>query len=142
MLDSLAKPPERVGTGPKDKKRLQTQLTWQNQPTLCYPVPPLCGAREGRGSLELVEIFQMRPIARRFTPVCRSRCGAGGAGRARFEPGSARRFDQGALCVVLLVQANRKDIPDRRFDQTAESTGFGMGCPRRWAPGLGRAADR
>ena len=71
---SLAKHPERVGTGPKDKKRLQIQLTWQNPPNHCFPVPPLPGAREGRGSLEGVEIFQMRPIAKRFRPVCRSRC--------------------------------------------------------------------
>ena len=80
-VNSLAKHPERVGTGPKDKKRLQIQLTWQNRPNLYHPVPPLPGAREGRGSLEGVEIFQMLWIAKRFTPVCRSRCGAGGAGR-------------------------------------------------------------
>ena len=59
-VNSLAKHPERVGTGPKDKKRLQIQLTWQNRPSRDQPVPPLPGAREGRGSLELVEIFQMR----------------------------------------------------------------------------------
>ena len=58
-VNSLAKHPERVGTGPKDKKRLQIQLTWQNRPNLYYPVPPLPGAREGRRSLELVEIFQI-----------------------------------------------------------------------------------
>ena len=57
---SLAKHPERVGTGPKDKKRLQIQLTWQNRRSAGFRVPPLPGAREGRGSLELVEIFQMR----------------------------------------------------------------------------------
>ncbi len=56
---SLAKHPERVGTGPKDKKRLQIQLTWQNRPNPQERVPPLPGAREGRGSLEGVEIFQI-----------------------------------------------------------------------------------
>ena len=61
-VNSLAKHPERVGTGPKDKKRLQTQLTWQNRLTGDSPVPPLPGAREGRGSLELVEIFQIEML--------------------------------------------------------------------------------
>ena len=53
-------------------------------------------AREGCGSLELVEIFQMRIILRRFTPVWRSRCGVGVADRGRDETGSHRGFDPGA----------------------------------------------
>ena len=81
-VNSLAKHPERVGTGPKDKKRLQIQLTWQNWPNPPERVPPLPGAREGRGSLELVEIFQMRIVTKQITPVCRSRCGARGADRS------------------------------------------------------------
>ena len=64
--------------GTKGEKRLENQLICQNRPNRDYPVPPLPAAREGRGSLELVEIFQMRNVARRFTPVCRSRCGTRG----------------------------------------------------------------
>ena len=116
-VNSLAKHPERVGTGPKDKKRLQIQLTWQNRPSRDSPVPPLPGAREGRGSLELVEIFQMRPIAKRFTPVCRSRYGAGAAGRGAGAGGSVRVSGTHPLCAVLLVQANRTTRPIGVWDQ-------------------------
>ena len=76
---------------------------------------------------------QMRIAPRRFTPVCRSRCGAGGAGRG---PG-AGRFRRGLgslpLCVALLVQANRNDTSDRGLGSAAESTLSGMGRPCRWA---------
>ena len=114
----MAKLPERV-VSKEGKNRLGSQLTGQNRRSRDYPVPVLPGAREGRGSLELVEIFQMRPIARRFTPVCRSRCGAGGAGRARGGTRSARNLGQRALCAVLLVQTNRKDTPGRNLGQRA-----------------------
>ena len=103
------------------KNRFESQQDWQNLPNRDHPVPPLPGAREGRGSLELVEIFQMRPIPRRFTPVCRSRCGAGGAERG---PGAGvvRAMGPRRLCVVLLVQANRDDTSDRAMGPAAEST--------------------
>ena len=113
--------------GTKGEKRLENQLICQNRPNFYTPVPPLPAAREGRGSLELVEIFQMRWIARRFTPVCRSRCGAGGADRG---PGAGRFVrDLGPLplCVVLLVQANRNHTSDRDLGPAAESTLSGMG---------------
>ena len=100
------------------------------------------GAREGGGPLERVEIFQMRWIARRFTPVCRSRCGAGGADRGPGAGRFVRNLAHRPLRVILLVQANRKDTLARNLAQAAESTGSGMGCPRRRAPGPGRAGDR
>ena len=79
-VNSLAKHPERVGTGPKDKKRLQIQLTWQNRPNIYSPVPPLPGAREGRGLLELVEIFQIAsPIFEKRRSVEVDVAPAGGA---------------------------------------------------------------
>ena len=67
-------------------------------------------------------IFQMRWVPRRFTPVCRSRCGAGGADRG---PGAGRFVrDLGPLplCVALLVQANRNGTSDRDLGPAAEST--------------------
>ena len=70
----MAKLPERV-VSKEGKNRLGSQLDGQNRRSAGYPVPVLPGAREGRGSLEGVEIFQMRIAAGRFTPVCRSRCG-------------------------------------------------------------------
>ena len=140
-VNSLAKHPERVGTGPKDKKRLQTQLTWQNRPKKDAPVPPLPGAREGRGSLELVEIFQMRPSPGRFTPVCRSRCGTRGRTAVPAPGGSYGQWDH-SPCVVLLVQANRNHTSDRAMGPAAESTLSGMGRPCRWALWLRRALDR
>ena len=85
------------------------------------------GAREGCGSLERVEIFQMRPIARRFTPVCRSRCGAGGADRGLGAGRFVRGLGPFPLCVVLLVQANRNHTSDRDLGPAAESTLSGMG---------------
>ena len=62
-------------------------------------------------------IFQMRIVTCRFTPVCRNRCGAGGAG-----PGAG--------------------WSDRRWGTAAESIVSGTGCPRRWTPAPGRAGDR
>ena len=84
-------------------------------------------AREGCGSVERVEIFQMRYVPRRFTRVGQSRCGAGGADRG---PGAGRFVrDLGPLplCVVLLVQANRNHTSDRDLGPAAESTLSGMG---------------
>ena len=86
-------------------------------------------AREGCGSLERVEIFQMRPIARRFTPVSRSRCGAGGADRGPGAGGFALCLGPPPLCVVSLVQANGNDIPDRCLGPAAESTPSGWAVP-------------
>ena len=59
-------------------------------------------ARVGCGSFELVEIFQMRFIARRFTPVCRSRCGTRGRSAAPAPGGSYGRWDH-SPCVWFLV---------------------------------------
>ena len=84
-VNSLAKHPERVGTGPKDKKRLQIQLTWQNRPNCCSPVPPLPGAREGRGSdkkrLQIQLTWQNLPNF--YYPVPPLPGGPGGPGIAR-----------------------------------------------------------
>ena len=55
----MAKLPERV-VSKEGKNRLGSQLTGQNRRSRDYPVPVLPGAREGRGSLELVEIFHKR----------------------------------------------------------------------------------
>ncbi len=60
-------------------------------------------AREGRGSLEGVEIFQMRFIAKGFAPVCRSRYGAGAVGRGAGAGGFVRVLVPLRLCVVLFV---------------------------------------
>ena len=87
-------------------------------------------------------MFQMRWVARRFTPVCRSRCGAGGAGRGPCAGWSDRRLGTVPLRVALCVQANRNDIPDRRLGTAAESTVSGTGCLRRWTPEPRRAEDR
>ena len=99
-------------------------------------------AREGRGSVELVEIFQMRIVACRFTPVCRNRCGAGGAGRGPGAGWSDRRLGTAPLRAALCVQANRNDTLAGRLGTAAESTVSGTGCPRRWTPEPGRAGDR
>ena len=99
-------------------------------------------AREGRGSLEGVEIFQMRFIAKSFTPVCRSRCGAGGLGRGTGAGRFVRCLGPLSLCVVLLVQANRNDTSDQALGPAAESTLSGIGRPCRWALWEGRAVDR
>ena len=57
----MAKLPERVVS--KDGKNLLgSQLTGQNWRSRDHPVPPLPRAQEGRGSLELVQIFQMRIV--------------------------------------------------------------------------------
>ena len=85
-----------------------------------HPVPVLPGAREGRGSLELVEIFQMSMVPGRFTPVCRSRYGAGAAGRGAGAGRFVRAMGPLPLCVVLLVQANRNDTSDRGLGSAAE----------------------
>ena len=87
-------------------------------------------------------IFQMWWVARRFTPVCRRRRGAGGAGRGPCAGWSDGRFGTAPLRVALCVQANRNDIPDRRLGTAAESTVSGTGCPRRWTPEPGRVGDR
>ena len=54
----MAKLPERV-VSKEGKNRLGSQLAGQNRPSRGFPVPVLPGAREGRGSLEGVEIFQI-----------------------------------------------------------------------------------
>ena len=54
-------------------------------------------------------LFQMRWVARRFTPVCRSRCGARGADRGPGAGRFVRALGPLLLCVILLVQANRND---------------------------------
>ena len=54
----MAKLPERV-VSKEGKNLLGSQLTGQNRRSRDYPVPVLPGAREGRGSLEGVEIFQI-----------------------------------------------------------------------------------
>ena len=49
-----------------------SEKLWEHGQNLRYrdhPVLPVPGAREGRGSLEGVEIFQVRSISRRFTLV-------------------------------------------------------------------------
>ena len=70
-------------------------------------------AREVCGSVELVEIFQMREVPRSFRPVCRSRCGAGGADRGPGAERFVRDFGPLPLCAALLVQANINHISDR-----------------------------
>ena len=92
--------------------------------------------------LEGVEIFQMRSIPRRFTPVRRNRYGVGGAGRGPCAGWSDRRLGAAPLRVVLRVQANRNDILTGRLGTAAESTVSRTGCPRRWTPEPGRAGDR
>ena len=116
-VNSLAKHPERVGTGPKDKKRLQTQLTWQNWPNRDHPVPPLPGAREGRGSLELVEISQIRYIPRRFTPVCRSRCGTRGRSAAPAPGGSYGGWDHSPCVWFFVCGPIERTLPTVVWDQ-------------------------
>ena len=116
-VHSLAKHPERVGTGPKDKKRLQIQLTWQNRPKKNHPVPPLPGAREGRGSLELVAIFQMRPSPPRFTPVCRSRCGTRGRSAAPAPGGSYVVWDHSPCVWFFVCRPIERTLPTGLWDQ-------------------------
>ena len=116
-VNSLAKHPERVGTGPKDKKRLQIQLTWQNRPNFYHPVPPLPGAREGRGSLELVEIFQMSIVPGRFTPVCRSRCGTRGRSAAPAPGGSYGSWDHSPCECFCLCRPIERTLPTGLWDQ-------------------------
>ena len=116
-VNSLAKHPERVGTGPKDKKRLQIQLTWQNWRSSCFPVPPLPGAREGRGSLELVEIFQMSIVPGRFTPVCRSRCGTRGRSAAPASGGSYGGWDHSPCVRFCLCRPTETTLPLGVWDQ-------------------------
>ena len=86
------------------------------------------GAREGWGSLELVEIFQMRIDACRFTPVCRNRCGASGAGRGRAPSGVYVSLGSLPLWVVLRVQANRNELSTGVWDQQrrARSPGWAV----------------
>ena len=117
VLNLLAKHPERVGTGPKDKKRLQTQLTWQNRPNFDTPVPPLPGAREGRGSLELVEIFQMSIVPGRFTPVCRSRCGTRGRSAAPAPGGSYVVWDHSPCVWFCLCRRIETTLQTVVWDQ-------------------------
>ena len=92
-------------TGTWDQQRRARSPGW----AVSLPLGAL--AREGCGSLELVEIFQMRWVPRRFTPVCRSRCGAAWAGRGRAGTGSDRGLDSGAVYMVLLTQAQESDAP-------------------------------
>ena len=63
------------------------------------------------GSLERVEVFQIRIVASRFTSVCRSCCGAAWAGRGLDGTGVHKGLDPSAVCVVLLMQANGSDTP-------------------------------
>ena len=70
-------------------------------------------AREGRGSVERVEIFEMRIIPRRFTPVCPSRCSAGGADRGPGAGRFRRALGSLPLCVVLLAHLALAPSPSR-----------------------------
>ena len=78
-------------------------------------------AREGSGSFELVEIFQMRWVPRRFTGLSKSMWRGRGPGAGSF----VRDLGPFPLCLVLLVPANRKDVPDRCLGPAAESTPWG-----------------
>ena len=136
MWHFLCKPMETTfPTGVWDRQR---RARSRDGPSL----PQGTGAREGCGSLERGEIFRMRVSPRRFTPVGRSRCGAGGAERGPGAGRFARCLGPPPLCVVSLVQANANDIPDRCLGPAAESTFSGTGRPCHRAPGPGRAADR
>jgi len=95
------------------------------------PLPP----SEGRGSLELAEIPQIPWIARRFMPVCRSRCGAREAGRVR---GGAR--SPAPLAHPPFRGASK--LPEKtQVTLEMRRSGHLPGAPRR-VPGMPRRAPR
>ena len=126
----MAKLPERV-VSKEGKNRLGSQLAGQNRPSRYYPVPVLPGAREGRGSLELVEIFQMRIIAGRFTPVCRSRCGTRGRSAAPAPGGSYGWWDHSPCVWFCLCGPIEMTLPTGVWDQQRRARSeceCGCGC--------------
>ena len=123
--------------GTKGEKRLENQLICQNRPNRDYPVPPLPAAREGRGSLELVEIFQMRPIARRFTPGCRSRCGARGRTAAPAPGGSYVQWDHSHYVWFCLCRPTETTLPTGQWDQQRRARSPGWAVPAAGRCGKG-----
>ena len=112
----MAKLPERV-VSKEGKNRLGSQLTGQNRRSRDYPVPVLPGAREGRGSLELVEIFQMSIVPGRFTPVCRSRCGTRGRSAVPAPGGSYGSWDHSPCVWFCLCRPIERTLPTGLWDQ-------------------------
>ena len=74
-------------------------------------------AKEGRGSLELVEIFQMSKILGRFTPVCRSRCGTRGRSAAPAPGGSYGSWDHSPCECFCLCRPIERTLPTGLWDQ-------------------------
>ena len=62
-------------------------------------------------------MFQMRWVARRFTPVCRSRCGARGADRGPGAGRFVRCLDQSPCVWFCLCRRIEKTIPTVVWDQ-------------------------
>ena len=112
----MAKLPERV-VSKEGKNRLGSQLAGQNLPNYCSPVPPLPGAREGRGSLELVEIFQLRSGFFELTPVCRSRCGTRGRTAVPAPGGSYGQWNHAACVWLCLCRPTETTLPTGQWDQ-------------------------
>ena len=117
--------------GTKGQKRVENQLTWQNRPTPCHPVPPLPAAREGRGSLELVEIFQIaicffekrRSVEVNVAPAGRTAVPAPG--------GSYGAWDHSPCVWFCLCMPIETSLPTGTWDQRrrARSPGWAVSLP-------------
>ena len=123
----MAKLPERV-VSKEGKNRLGSQLDGQNRRSADYPVPVLPGAREGRGSLELVEIFQMRIVfskLRRSVEVDMAR-----ARRAAVPApgGSYVQWDHSHYVWFCLCRPTEATLPTGVWDQQrrARSPGWAV----------------
>ena len=99
------------------------------------------GAREGCGPLERVEIFPTRIIQCRFTPICRSRCGAGWPWpqRVLVPCGGWDQAPCAWFCLHMQIQMiSWTGLCDRQ--RRARSAGWGVPAAGHGGPGGLRTA--